>query len=227
MRVDVPQPRSRTTRRTPPTGRATTRRGRSAPIPSAVCLATTELLAEQPLEKLTVSEILTRSGVSRTSFYYHFTSKEAVVAALLEQIADELDEQVATLPRRPLGTHETIKAALAAAFRIWDEHRTVLLVAQTAARAESRLGDIWRSLVEDRYVRPFAEHVRVAQAAGRLAPGSDPLTLSRTLHWMSEHALYAHVSGAAHAPAADAVEALAHVWAASLGGPAAAARPAR
>lgn len=193
------------------------RRGRSAPIPVAVCLATTELLAEQPFEKLTVSGILVRSGVSRTSFYYHFASKEAVLAALVEQIADELDERIATLPRRPLGAHEAIRGALAAGFRVWEEHRAVLLVVQASARAESRLAGIWRELVEDRYVRPFAERLRAAQAAGQLAPGSDPLALSRALHWMSEHALYTHIASPERTSANVSVEALTHIWAASLG----------
>lgn len=182
-----------------------------------VCRATSELLAEQPLEKLTVSGILARSGVPRTSFYYHFTSKEAVVAALLEQIADELDERLAQLGCRAPGDHATISAALAAAFDLWDRHRAVLLVVQSSARAESPLGDIWRGLVEERRVRPFAEQLRTAAARSGAAPAGDTLALSRTLHWMSEHALYAHISGADAAHAPDAVEALAHVWAASLG----------
>jgi len=194
-------------------------------------MATAELLAEQPLEKLTVSGILARSGVSRTGFYYHFASKEAVIGALVEQIADELDERIAALPPRRAGSHDAIRRALAASFALWERHRAVLLVVQAAARGESRLAAIWRALVEERYVRPFAERVRAAQAVGALARGSDPLALSRALHWMSEQALYAHIARAEPAPAQVSIEALAHVWAASLGsvpapGRAAAPRPA-
>lgn len=209
-----------TTQRQPPAGRRSQpRRGGVAPIPAAVCQATTELLAERPLAKLTVSGILARSGVSKTSFYYHFASKEAVVATLVEQIADELDAQIAALPSRGFGDRETIRAALSAGFGLWDAHRTVLLVVQAAARTPSPLGTIWQTLVEERYVRPFAERARAAQAAGRLAAESDPLALSRALHWMTEQALYAHAAGLDRTAPDVAAEALAHVWAASLAGP--------
>ncbi|ADB49801.1 TetR/AcrR family transcriptional regulator [Conexibacter woesei] len=207
-----------TTSRQPAGRRSHPRRGGAAQIPAAVCLATTELLAEQPLAKLTVSGILARSGVSKTSFYYHFASKEAVVASLVEQIAEELDAQVAALPSREFGAREAIRGALSAGFGLWDAHRPVLLVVQAAARAPSPLGTIWQTLVEERYVRPFAERARSAQAAGRLAAECDPLALSRALHWMTEHALYAHIAGLDRTPPDVTAEALAHVWTTSLVG---------
>ena len=39
-------------------------------------LALIHLMAEQPYEKITVSEIVRRAGVSRTAFYRNYTDKE-------------------------------------------------------------------------------------------------------------------------------------------------------
>lgn len=205
-----------TSRQTSTGRRSQPRRNGHAPIPAAVCAAAAELLAEQPLQKLTVSGILARSGVSKTSFYYHFASKEAVVAALVEQIAQELDERIATLPRDRFGAEAPIRGALTQSFELWEEHRTVLLVVQAAARGSSRLTAMWQALVEERYVRPFAERTRSAQAAGQVAAGCDPLALARALVWMTEQALYAHVAGLDRTAPSVAVDALSHVWATSL-----------
>jgi AcrR family transcriptional regulator len=202
------------------TGRRSAARGRGgAPIPDAVFRATEELLSEHSLERLTVSRILARSSVSRTSFYYHFPSKDAVLVAMLEQVAGRIVEQVAALPRRPLDPldlEQAIRVALQASFGLCERHRAILLVAQGALRAESELGVRWRALVEEWFVRPFAERLRAGQTAGRLGAGPDPLALSRALYWMSEQALYAHIAGTDRTPAATAIDALAHVWSASI-----------
>lgn len=44
------------------------------------------LMSEKPFEKITVTELVKRSGVSRTAFYRNYTSKEDI----LEEIADIL-----------------------------------------------------------------------------------------------------------------------------------------
>jgi AcrR family transcriptional regulator len=198
--------------------RRTAPRGRSgAPIPDAIFRATEELLTETSVQRLTVSGILARSSVSRTSFYYHFASKEAVLLAMLEQVATRAEEQIAALVRRRLQAEETIRAALEASFALWERHRAILLVAQGSLRDQSELGARWHALVEDGFVRPFAERLGAAQAAGRLSGEGDPLALSRALHWMSEQALYAHIAGTDRTPPVDrTVDALAHVWSASL-----------
>jgi AcrR family transcriptional regulator len=204
------RPEAATARRAPARGRSGT------PIPDAVFRATEELLSEQSLQRLTVSQILARSSVSRTSFYYHFPSKDAVLVAMLEQVARRIDDQIAELSRQRLDAAAAIRVALQASFALWERNRAILLVAQGALRVESELGARWRTLVEEWFVRPFAERLRAEQAAGRLAGGCDPVALSRTLHWMSEQALYAHIAGTDRTPAETVIDALAHVWSASL-----------
>ena len=43
-------------------------------------MAMVYLLQEKPIEKITITEIVKRAGVSRTAFYRNFSSKEAVLA---------------------------------------------------------------------------------------------------------------------------------------------------
>lgn len=44
-----------------------------------------ELAAEQPLDDISVTDIVTRAGVHRSSFYQHFTDREELLASALER----------------------------------------------------------------------------------------------------------------------------------------------
>jgi AcrR family transcriptional regulator len=193
------------------------RRPGETTIPDSVQRATEALLAEVAPEKLTVSRILERAGVSRTSFYYYFPSKDALLASLLERIADELPLP----PRCGAGAaHSTaIGATLEIAFGVWERHAAILRAAQEAPREGSQLGALWHELVEERWVRPLAERLRREQGAERQPPASDLLALARALCWMSERALFDHV--AVVPPPEDpgrraAIDALALIWRRSL-----------
>lgn len=48
------------------------------------------LMSEKAFDKITITEIVKRSGVSRTAFYRNFSSKEDVLSDLSEQILGEI-----------------------------------------------------------------------------------------------------------------------------------------
>ena len=52
--------------------------------------ATEQLLLQRPLNQLSVADIITAAGVSRTSFYAYFASKTAVIAEGLRQVMDQV-----------------------------------------------------------------------------------------------------------------------------------------
>ncbi|HEY4278881.1 MAG TPA: helix-turn-helix domain-containing protein [Conexibacter sp.] len=187
-------------------------RGGRITVRQAVLDGTAELLAERPFETLTVADIIKRSGVSRTGFYYHFASKAEVLLALVDDVADLLVAQLAHV--------STPGAAVEAALGIWEQRRPLLLLAQRAARSESDLGERWRALIEERGVRPLGRHLRDEQTAGRLEPDVDPEALARALLGTSEQALFAHAAGYAEAAPSTMLAALTHVWAAALAPPA-------
>lgn len=51
--------------------------------------AAEQLLETQALQEISVADILTASGISRTTFYFYFSSKFAVISRLLELRANE------------------------------------------------------------------------------------------------------------------------------------------
>ncbi len=58
----------------------------------AIVQAVRELLQEKPFAELSVSTISDRAGVARSGFYFYFDSKYAVLAHILGEIAEELEE---------------------------------------------------------------------------------------------------------------------------------------
>ena len=52
------------------------------------------LMSEKPFDKIAITEIVKRSGVSRTAFYRNFSSKEEVLAQLSAQIWGDINQMV-------------------------------------------------------------------------------------------------------------------------------------
>jgi AcrR family transcriptional regulator len=53
------------------------------------------LLAERPLEALTVDAVVDAAGVAKGTFYYHFQSMEELAAAVGEKLGESFDELLA------------------------------------------------------------------------------------------------------------------------------------
>ena len=71
-----------------------------------------ELFAEQGYDKTSLREIAERLGVTKAALYYHFRSKEEIVASLVEEYFGQIDELVAwgrTLPKTPASRAEVLQ----------------------------------------------------------------------------------------------------------------------
>lgn len=55
-----------------------------------ILAVTRDLLMTRPMGEVTIDEIASAAGISRTSFYFYFASKQAVLATLMEHTWDEL-----------------------------------------------------------------------------------------------------------------------------------------
>ena len=67
--------------------------------------AVRELLTEKPFAELSVSTISDRAGVARSGFNFYFDSKYAVLAQILTEVAEELEELTGDFA--PRGDRET------------------------------------------------------------------------------------------------------------------------
>ncbi len=90
------------------------------------------LLADEPLSKVTVSQIAARADVSRQAFYLHFSSKEELLLSHVDDVFDEIRATVLPSPARPraVGLLELI----ATSFAEWARHADALGLAHRPRR---------------------------------------------------------------------------------------------
>ena len=55
-----------------------------------ICEAMKELLKESPYEKISVQDLVAKSGVSRSSFYNHFTNKDDVIRLIIIRLCENI-----------------------------------------------------------------------------------------------------------------------------------------
>ena len=61
-------------------------------VRKAITDALFELMKNQPLSTVSVSEIIRKAGVARVSFYRNFDSKEDVLVGLVRYVLDDFRE---------------------------------------------------------------------------------------------------------------------------------------
>lgn len=71
-----------------------------------------ELFTERGFEGTSIRDIAEALGVTKSSLYYHFPSKEAIIRALLEGRRDEIDELLDWIGKQPAGPDLLRRTAL-------------------------------------------------------------------------------------------------------------------
>ena len=105
---------------------------------TALMDAAMELLAERPLDKVTVKDITDRCGVTRNTFYYHFQDIYDLLSRVILRQADELIE-----------TYRDVK----------DWHTSFLTVLDYFYRHKKMINHVYKSISRDEINRYLNEIV--------------------------------------------------------------------
>ena len=173
-----------------------------------IVAAAERLLRGRPYRELSVEDVMTEAGLSRTVFYRHFDGLPELVLSLLEAIRQALmGELVADVPVDHLARTQAILAAAVDAFA---EHGSLMRAIDQAASHDAQIEAAFRS-VTDEFTGVMAAQLEVSMAEGRVAPGN-AYELARALNLMNQRYLLETV---ARDPSFDrrlALDTLMAVW---------------
>ncbi len=155
----------------------------------AILAAAGTLLEHKRLAALTTDELASGAGLCRSSFYFYFDSKAAVLTALLEGLSTELREENGPWLDATGPALVELRSATAHTVALW---RTSGGLLQQAFRGDDEQLVAWREALVERGVRRTAAKVERDRAAG-LAPDGPPsaLALARLLQG-AKHELLLH-----------------------------------
>ena len=149
----------------------------------AILQAVRDLLQERPFAELSVSTISLRAGVARSGFYFYFDSKYAVLAHILAEAVEELEELTHYFaPRQPGESPEQFaKRMVGSAAAVYAHNDPVMVACNTARHTDIEIRDILEQQFEG-VLRAIAAIVEAEMRAGTANPISDDIpTLVRTL----------------------------------------------
>jgi AcrR family transcriptional regulator len=149
----------------------------------AILQAVRELLQERQFSELSVSTISLRAGVARSGFYFYFDSKYSVLAQILAEAAEELEELTQYFaPRQPGESPEQFaKRMVGSAAAVYAHNDPVMTACNAARHTDIEIRDILEQQFE-LVLRQIVGVVDAEMKAGTANPISDDIpTLVRTL----------------------------------------------
>ena len=84
------------------------------------------ILAEKGFEATTISEIVAHAGVAQGTFYLYFASKIALIAALNQEMNEQIVAAVQEATAQASNAAEIVEAGITASFRQIERYRDIL-----------------------------------------------------------------------------------------------------
>jgi AcrR family transcriptional regulator len=156
------------------------RRSRGDRQREAIVTAVRELLQERSFADLSVSTISERAGVARSGFYFYFDSKYAVLAVILAEAGELLDQLTHDFAPREHGeTPEAFaKRMVGSAAAVYANDDPVLTACAVARNTDAQI----REMMDDFYDSVMDKIVTLLEQDADARPISDDLpALVRTL----------------------------------------------
>jgi AcrR family transcriptional regulator len=182
---------------------------------AALLSSALELAEDRQFSDLTVDEIATAAGLSRSAFYLHYHDKHDLLLAAVEEVAGDL-YAMAELWWRGEGAApaELVRNAMAGVVAVWGEHSSLLRVVIEVSGYGEEVRERWFGIVQ-RFIDATAEHLTAEQGRGLIPANLDPTAAAEALVWGVERCCYMYISRADRRPE-EVVDQLATVWVSAL-----------
>ncbi len=172
------------------------------------------LLAERPLSEISVDDLAKGAGISRSSFYFYFPSKDAVVLTIIDRLvaaaAGSREQALATMAAGDL--RAGLRQALDNLYSAFRSRRAVTLAAAELRLRNPEARQLW-SQVMDGWVDDVTAVIEAERARGAAPAGQPARELAIALVQMNERVQYATFAGDEPALEEDRVlDVLVDIW---------------
>jgi TetR/AcrR family transcriptional regulator, ethionamide resistance regulator len=194
-------------------------RGRRSTRPSgedreAAILRTAELLLEtNKFADISVDDLAKGAGLSRPTFYFYFSSKEAVLLTLLDRVMVEANSRLGSFASiLPADRDASLRAGINAFFATFAAHPAVCAAAAEVKANSQEVRELWAD-----FMQRSIDHTTGVIEAER-AKGDAPVTLpahelSTALNLMNEAVMTSSIVGSAPSMPADRIlDTLVFIW---------------
>jgi AcrR family transcriptional regulator len=146
------------------------------PTEDAILAAARDALRAEPYDRVTIEEIARRAYVSRTTVYFYFENKRAVVDRLIQRAFVDMYAAAAPYLEGDGDPRAELHAALAGVVAVVDRDASILRLAMWLYGREDQLPAEWAPHIQ-RLVIAGARRIERDQARG-LAPADIPARTS-------------------------------------------------
>jgi TetR/AcrR family transcriptional regulator, ethionamide resistance regulator len=199
-------------------------RGRRSARPSgddrelAILTTAERLLEQRSLADISVDDLAKGAGLSRPTFYFYFSSKDAVLLTLFERVIVEADSALESMIANPPADLKALwRIGINVFVETFGSHRAVSLAAESA-RTNKDLRELW-----SRFMQKWVGHIATVIETER-SRGAAPVTLpadelSAALNLLNEKVMLSAFAGdRPSVPRERVLETLVHIWVTSIYG---------
>lgn len=204
----------------------TSSRARRASRPSgdarqgAIVDALERLLQTRPLGDIAIDEIAAGASLSRSAFYFYFSSKQAVLLELLDRMVREVDARLAA--NGPPGDDFPAwwRSVISVFVDVFTAHRAVTITLNEARATVLEVREEWARR-SARWTDQTAAVIESERRRGRARADIDPGATSIALNAMNEGVLVAALGDETPSLAPDRIlDTLVDIWCTTIyGGP--------
>ena len=163
------------------------RRSRQA-ARAEIVSAAEQFLRERPFRELSVEEVMSRTSLSRSSFYVYFRDRHDLLLQVVQQIGDELFAMADRWLSGSGDPEDDIRRALTGVVDVYANHGPVMRAIADGAAVDPEVEAVYQALLQ-RFTDATAEHLHEELSAGRAAAISDADDCAFALVWMTERYL--------------------------------------
>ena len=170
-------------------------RGRRSARPSgddrelAILQTAERLLEDRVLSEISVDDLAKGAGISRPTFYFYFTSKQAVLLSLLDRVLEHMESAIDEIPK--LVQDDPVagwRVAISVFFESFRPHKWVARAGAAALATDTEIREIWLTLMQ-KWIDQTAALITTERERGA-APDTVPAEdLAISLNLLNERAI--------------------------------------